>query len=299
MSMCNFRLKKRSADNLFAIGLIAPLFILLGFLIIYPICSAIAFSLTDLSLLRPTVKWVGPANFSYLIHNRVFWEVLGNTVLLSFVPVIFQVLIGLFLAILLNEKVIRGRYIFRGIIFLNWVLPWIVVALLWMWMFNEEYGIINYVLRTMRVIKEFLPWLGKPTLARIALIITNIWRGIPFMMLMFLAGLQAIPKDVDEAATVDGAGRIERFLTITLPFLRPIIMIASLLSIMRMFNNFQLIWIMTQGGPLYSTTTFPIFTYQLAFGELSLAKGSAVGVIWLGFLLLFSLFYVRLGKGVY
>jgi len=281
------------SNTKFLIALLSPAIVLIGFVVIYPLLQAFYLSFTDYSLLKMDLKWQGLLNFFEIFKDKCFWEVVFNTAVISFSAVIFQVIFGLIMALLLDQK-IKGRNLFRGIVLINWVIPLVVVSLLWMWIFDSEYGIFNYLLTSIGVISEYAVWLGRPFLAKLAIIITEIWRGVPFMMVMFLAGLQTIPRHIVEAAEMDGVTSFSKFWNITLPYITPIGMIASLLSVVRLFQEFDIIYIMTGGGPLFSTTTLSIHVYKTAFNTMEMGRASAMGIIWLLFLSFFALLYSKL-----
>lgn len=283
----------RKNNTKFIIGLLAPAISIVGLVIIYPIIQAIYVSLTNYSLASTSVEWIGFKNFIDVLSNKTFWEVILNTVIISGSAVFFQAFFGLIMALLLDQE-IKGKNFFRGLILINWVIPLIVVALLWMWIFDPEYGIFNFLLNKIGLLETYKVWLGRPILAKISIIITETWRGIPFMMVMFLAGLQTIPKSIVESAQIDGAGPLAKFYYITLPYVKQIGMIASMLSLIRLFQEFDIIYIMTGGGPLYSTTTMSIHIYNTAFNSLNMSKASSMGVIWLIFISCFALVYSKI-----
>ncbi len=169
-----------------------------------------------------------------------------------------------------------------------------VVALLWMVMYNSEFGILNYFLQAAGLTDNNLAWLADPGLAKLAIIIIYAWRGVPFFMVMILAALQTIPKDIVEASKIDGAGAYKRFLAITLPFITGVLTLCCLLAIVRLFQDITQIFILTQGGPLYSTTTFAVYVYQNAFVNFDMGRAFAVGITWMLLLSVIAIFYVRL-----
>jgi len=225
--------------------------------------------------------------------DKLFWESLGHTLVYAFGVMIISFVIGFALALLLNRK-IRFRGIFRTLFFIPWVVPSVVISLLGMWMFNQSYGVINYLLQALGLIKEFLPWLQRTNLAMWTVIIVTVWKTFPFMMIMLLSGLQTIPREQVEAALIDGANRLQVFRHVTLPNLQEIIMIVTLLDIIWEFQDFTFIWILTKGGPVNATTTWPIYVYRTAFKTYEVGYASAIGTLWLIALAIFSVFYVRI-----
>jgi multiple sugar transport system permease protein len=169
-----------------------------------------------------------------------------------------------------------------------------VVALLWMVIYNSEFGILNYCLQAAKLTDHNLVWLADLGLAKLAIIIIYAWRGVPFFMVMILAALQTIPQDIVEASKIDGAGAYKRFFAITLPYITGVLTLCCLLSIVRLFQDITQIFILTQGGPLYATTTFAVYVYQNAFVNFDMGRASAIGVTWMLLLSIIAIFYVRL-----
>jgi multiple sugar transport system permease protein len=193
---------------------------------------------------------------------------------------------------LLDQNLPFGR-ILKGISLIPWIVPYIVVAFLFSFMFNYDVGVFNFILRSLRLIDENLAWLADPSLSMAAVITANIWNQTPFYMLMFLAGLQGIPIELKEAAKIDGANTIQVFGYITLPHMQNIMVITTILMLIRNFNNFPLIWVMTGGGPIYSTSTLVIYIYRMAFSEFNFGYAATIGVIWLIILIVMTAIYVR------
>jgi multiple sugar transport system permease protein len=206
--------------------------------------------------------------------------------------VVLGFLAGLVLAVLLDQN-LPGIRVLRGLSLLPWIVPYIVVAFLFLYMFSFDVGVINFLLRLLGGTGENIAWLAAPDTAMIAVITANVWNQTPFYILMFLAGLQTIPAELKEAARIDGAGPVQVFRNITVPHLQNIMVIATILMLIRNFNNFPLIWVMTQGGPVNSTTTLVIYIFRLAFSEFNFGYAAAVGVLWLGLLLVITAWYVR------
>jgi len=293
-----FRKQSHLPDSQFGLVLLIPAIFVIGFVIVFPLLQAVGYSFTDKTVLWPQIHWKGLDNYKRLFSDVVFWEVFYNTVVICFASMTIQLILGLFLALLLNQP-IKGRNLLRGMFLNIWVIPFIVVALLWMWLFNAEYGLINYLLREFRLIKKFVPWFALEGGAKVAIVVTYAWRGTPFSMIMLLAGLQTIPEEIMDAAKMDGAGPLARFIHVILPHLRQVIVIISLLSVIQLFQNLIVPFVLTRGGPIYSTTTFSLHVYKTAFTSFRMGEAAAIGCIWLIFLFLFSVFYlaVFLRKG--
>ncbi len=273
--------------------LIAPSLVVMGVIILYPLLNSLWLSLFNYQLTRPDAfAFTLTQNYLRVIHDDTFWIAFKNTTVFTFFTVVISLVLGLIMALAIDQLPKRFTSL-RGIILVPWVIPGIVVGYLFMYMFDVEVGIFNYVLQKLHVIQQFLPWLMNGDLAMIAIIVAHVWNQAPFYMLMFTAGLKAIPEDVKEAAYVEGASRWQEFWHVTMPHLKGILVITSLLMVIRNFNNFPIIFTMTGGGPVYTTTTSVIYIYRLAFEQYDMGYASAVGIIWVIVLLILSIFYVR------
>ena len=273
--------------------LLLPAIAIGGTVLIYPLVNGFVLSFTSFKLFDPRYTWVGFENYLRNFQNPIYWEIFSNSITIVFSAVIFQLLFGLAVALALNQP-IRGRALFRGLVFLIWIIPEIVVALLWMIMYNSEFGILNFILREAGVVTEFVNWLGDPIPAQLSLIIVYAWRGIPFFMVMILAALQTVPTAVVDAAKIDGANAPQRFWIIVMPFIRDIVILCCLLSSVRLFQDITQIFILTNGGPIYSTTTLAMHVYKQAFVAYQMGDAAAVGVTWLLFLFILAILYIRL-----
>lgn len=283
-----------SGLRLVIIFLLPSIFVVM-FTLGYPICYGIWISLQKYSLIggREEAFFVGISNFLYaFIRDPLFWESLKNTLIYSLGTVGVSFIVGFSIALALH-KPIAGRGFWRTLFFFPWVVPGVVVSLLFMWMFNANYGVINYFLLKLGVIEEYIGWLLRPNLAMLVLILITSWKLSPFMMVMLLAGLQTIPKEQVEAAIVDGASGIQLFRYVTIPHLKEVIMIVTLIGLIWEFQEFTYIWVITKGGPVTATTTLPIYIYKTAFRFYDMGYASAIGVIWMVSVLIFSIFYIK------
>jgi multiple sugar transport system permease protein len=287
--------RSRSARNevFFAGVLLLPAVAILALVIFYPLVQALLLSLKDASLLNATVApFTGLDNYKQLLGDEVFWTAVKNTFVLTTVSIGGSLVLGMSFALVLNEN-LPFRNFFRGIALIPWVVPGVVVALLTLYMFNSQVGVIDYVLVQLGVTERFVDWFGSTRNALWAIILANIWNQTPFYMLMVLAGLQTVPEDEYDAAKVDGANVLQRFRYVTLPNIRGVLAIVIALQVIWNFNNFDLIWATTEGGPVNATTTLTVHVYRMAFKSLDLGYAAAIGVVMLVALLLFSVFYVR------
>ncbi len=272
---------------------LTPALVVLGFVILYPLARGIYLSTLNYSLIDPAGPTpAGLNNYAHILQDNVFWQSLLNTFVFSGASVVCGFLGGLVLAILLDQNLPFGR-ILRGLCLVPWIIPFIVVGFLFTYMFNFDAGVVNFILRALGAIDSNQAWLARPDLSMITVIIANVWNQTPFYMLMLLAGLQAIPSELKEAACIDGANPLQVFRSITLPHLQNIIVITTILMLIRNFNNFPLIWVMTQGGPIYSTTTLVVYIFRLAFSDFNFGYAATVAVIWLVMLMAMTAFYVR------
>lgn len=233
------------------------------------------------------------SNYFEVIKDPVFLIMLKNTVIWTIFSVVGQLLLGLLVAILLNQ-IKKGEVIYRSIIL---ILPWatldIVAGVTWKWMFNDMYGVINDLLMKFGFISDYISWLAYPNLALTAVIIANIWKGFSLSGLFFLAGLQAIPNQLYEAAEIDGANAFQKFTHITIPQLKPILITTLMFTTIWTINYFPLIYTMTGGGPGYGTETFVTYIYRISFKFLDYNKAAALSNILFVIILLISLLYLR------
>ncbi len=286
------------SDQRYAAAFLAPTLAILALVVFYPLATVLASSLRDANLLaRAGGRFVGLGNFVRLLTlDEVFPTAVLNTVIFTASSVVGAFVVGFALALALSGRVpLRG--FLRGIALIPWVIPGVIVALLTLYMFNGEVGIVNFTLRSLGLIRHFIPWFARERAALAALVVANVWNQTPFYFLMLLAGLQTQPEELVEAAKMDGAGVVLRFLNVTVPHLKGIIMIITALMVIWNFNNFDLIWATTQGGPVDATMTLSIYTYRQAFLSFQFGYSTAISVVWLLGLLAFSVFYIRVMEG--
>ncbi|ACL68840.1 binding-protein-dependent transport systems inner membrane component [Halothermothrix orenii H 168] len=245
-------------------------------------------------LIRPWegTKFVAFSNYFKLLSSGDFWSSFSRTIGWTVSSVIGKTVIGLIIALLLNKK-FRGRGIYRTLILVPWVTPQVIGAIVWKWIYNGEYGMLNYVLIKLGFLEQGHSWLGNPDTAFLSCLIDDIWVGIPFMSIVFLAGLQAIPQEMYEAAQVDGAGKLKQLFFITLPQLKPVFLTATILSTIWTFNSFNIIWTLTRGGPVNATEILVVKTYKTAFQKFNIGLGSTYAVIIFIILMIFSITYWR------
>jgi multiple sugar transport system permease protein len=273
--------------------LVSPALFLLVLVIGFPVARTIQLSLWEykLSQLWKT-RFVGLQNYVELFKDPRFWNSGWNTIVYIVGTTVGIMLIGLAMALVMNRQ-FAGRGIVRSLILIPWAMPPIIVSRTWAWIFDGLYGIANYVLQSMGIIDQPIPWLNEIPDAMVAVQISAIWRGAPFAALLLLAGLQTIPSELYEAADIDGADVWQKFRRITLPSLRSTIGVTLLFTTLNAFKAFDIIYGMTKGGPLESTETMMLYSYMHLFTFLRFGYGSASVLIIVLFCLLFSVVYVR------
>ncbi|MBD8891228.1 carbohydrate ABC transporter permease [Roseibium litorale] len=280
---------KRSAV-IFAWMLLLPAVLYISAIVIYPLIDTVNLSFTNASL-RKTYKYVGWLNYDK-IFNETFAAVIIRTFIWTFFSVLIKMIIGTFGAIMLNTAV-PGRALFRILTMPPWIVPMAIGIFMWGWMYNGQFGMISGMLQNWGLVDGPVAFLAYGTTAFWATIVTDVWIGVPMVTLYMLASIQAIPQDLYEAAWTDGAGRMYRFRRITLPLLVPSLITMSMISLISTFNSFDIIWILTQGGPSGSTTTMIIDTYKTAIGSYKYGEGAARAVLICIFLSIFCFFYFR------
>lgn len=284
-------------EGIEGLALYAPSLLLIFFVVLYPIGYAFYLSLYSYHLINlSNVHFVGLANYLTILGDSRFWLALGRGLIFTFGSLIPQIVLGLAFAQLLNHPLLRLKTLWRGLVIMPWLIPVVTAAIIFRWMFNDIYGIANYLLLNLGIIDRPIAWLANGTSAMALLIVANVWHGIPLMTVMFLAGLQSIPEELHEAAHIDGANGWQDYFRVTLPLLMPVVMIAGVLRTVWMFNYFDLPWIMTMGGPAGATTTPPIYAYLTTFSGYRLGQGAAITVLLFFVLLGMALVYFRVQR---
>jgi multiple sugar transport system permease protein len=273
----------------------AALFLLV--FLTYPLGLGVWLGFTDAKIGRPGI-FIGLENYAFLMGDRIFWLSVFNTVLYTTIASVLKFALGLWLALLLNEH-LPYKSFFRAIILLPWVVPTVLSALAFWWMFDAQFSIISWILMEVGLISAPINFLGDPTNARASVIAANVWRGIPFVAISLLAGLQTIPASLHEAAALDGATSWQRFRNVTLPLLTPIIAVVMTFSVLFTFTDFQLIYVLTKGGPVNATHLMATLSFQRGISGGQLGEGAAIAVAMIPFLLaaiLFSFFGLQRRK---
>jgi multiple sugar transport system permease protein len=265
-------------DGAAAFVFLLPLFVMVGGLIVYPFYRAVWLSFTD-KLVGYPERFVGLRNYLYLIHDDAFWSVVGNSVVFTIASVALKLLTGLAMALVLHATW-RWRNFFRGLFLLPWITSTVIIALTWRWMFDAfpGRGFFNSLLIDTGLLGHPVAFMATPTGAMLAVIVANWWRGFPFFGVSYLAAMQSIPVALYEAAAVDGASRWGRFWHVTLPGLKHIMIVTLLLSFIWTINDFNIIYVMTRGGPGTATQVFATYSYDVAFNQLRWGRGVTISI---------------------
>ncbi|MBJ7901139.1 MAG: ABC transporter permease subunit [Cyanobacteria bacterium RI_101] len=264
--------------------MLAPALLLLALVFLLPLLQALWLSFQSQNLdtqLRPV--FAGLQNWRRLGGDSRLWQSLGQTLVFSVISVSLELLLGLGTALILNQN-FRGRGVVRAIAILPWALPTAIISVAWVWIFNDQYGLINDLLLRLGVISQGINWLGEQPWATTAVILADVWKTAPFITLILLAGLQAIPPELYEAHALDGAGPWQSFVRLTLPLLAPQIFVALLFRFAQAFGVFDLIQVMTGGGPAGSTETVAVYIYNMTLRYLDFGYGAALVVAAFGLL---------------
>lgn len=259
--------------------MVIPALLVLALVFVYPIGRAFWLSLFTENLgtqLQPIFS--GVSNYGRMLGDGRFWQTMGNTAIFTAASVFLEVLLGLGIALVLNQS-FRGRGVVRTIAIIPWALPTAVMGLAWAWIFNDQYGVVNDILQRLGLINTSINWLGDPTLAMVALILADVWKTTPFISIILLAGLQSIPADLYEAHGIDGANPWQSFYQITLPLILPQILISLLFRFAQAFGIFDLVQVMTGGGPAGATETVSIYIYATVMRYLDFGYGAALVVV--------------------
>lgn len=290
----NGRLGSRLGDRAFGLLLTLPGLALLGAVVLYPLIAALVTAFFRQSLLTPGRTFVGVDNIAAVLGDD-FFTLLRQTMVFTLGSTVIPFVVGFALALALNTR-LRGARTLRGLFLIPWLIPGVVVSFLWMWIFNANYGVLNALLEGVGAIDDPQAWLARPGTAMMAVIVAKSWQSFPWMMVMLLAGLQTVPGELHEAAEIDGAGTIRRFFAITVPHLKGIIGLVVLLEFIWNFQHFDIIYVLTGGGPAGTTQTFATAVYETAFRGYDLGKAGALGLLWMVLLMVLVVVYVRFSE---
>jgi multiple sugar transport system permease protein len=264
------------SEALTGYGLISPAVFLMLVLLAYPFALAVSISLSDRVLGEPG-KFIWLGNFIKLLGDSLFRQTVLNSFIYTVSTVFLKLVLGIILALLLNQDM-PCRNLIRGILLLPWIVPTSLSVLTWLWMFDSLFSVVNYILLGLGLISKKIPWLGDPFWAMVSVITVNTWRGLPFFAISILAGLMAIPRFLYEAADVDGAQGWLKFWYVTLPLLQPVIAVVLLFTTIWTFSDFQIVYILTHGGPINATQIFATMAYDVALVAGRIGEGSAINL---------------------
>jgi multiple sugar transport system permease protein len=265
-------------ENSLGLILMFPAIAILVTFIAYPFLLGIWYSLINARIGVPG-EFVGLNNFIANAQNGIFQQTMRNTFLYTGVATVFKLVLGMALALLMNQHFPFKNWVRAGLL-LPWIIPTALSTLAWLWIFDATYGIISWALKNAGLIRTNIPFLGDPTLAMGSVIAVNIWRGTPFFAIALLAGLQTIAQDLYEAAAIDGASALQRFRHVTLPLIMPVLTIVTLFSVIWTFADFQLVYVLTRGGPVNSTHLLATLAYQIGMTAGELSNGAAIS-LWM------------------
>jgi multiple sugar transport system permease protein len=273
--------------------LLAPALGFIALFILYPLALNLYTSFQHRVFTEPTEnRFVGIANYLTVAKDPTFWLVVRQSAVWVIGSLACQFVLGLALALLLNER-FPARGLYRSLILSPWAISGVIIAIMWKWMYNPQVGVLNELLVRLGLVSQRLALLADPSTALPAVMLTNIWRGTPFFAVMLLAALQAVPKALYEAAAMDGAGAWQRFLHVTLPSILPMVFAALLLRTIWIFNDVDLIFVMTDGGPVRASETLATFLYKKASRDLDFGMGSALAMVMFAILMTITALYYR------
>lgn len=268
---------------------LAPSILILLLVAAWPLARTFWFSFTDASLTLEDVQWVGLQNFADVLEDEDWWTSVRNTLFFTGISVTLETILGLGIALLLHNP-FAGRSLLRTAVMVPWAIPTVVSAKMWSWMFHDLYGVINDILMKLRLIQEPIAWMADSSLSMMAIIFVDVWKTTPFMTLLILAGLQSIPTQVYQSAAVDGASAFRTFWKITLPLLKPALVVAIIFRCLDALRIFDLVYVMTSNSR--ETSTMSVYARENMIDFQNLGYGSAVSVLIFGFIALFTIIYV-------
>ena len=264
-----------------------PLLVIITCLVIYPAFYSIWLSMLN----KSQTRFIGLGNYRFLMTRDVFWMVVQQSAIFAISAVLFKALIGLVTAHLINNLPVKGQRKWRGMLLVPWVIPLALSSLGWWWLFDPTHSAFNYVLQELGFSE--IPWLSDPYWARFSVILVNVWYGAPFFLIMYLAALKSVPEQLYEAAAIDGASAWQKFVHITLPMMRNIMAITILFSLIVTFANFDIVQIMTAGGPRNMTHVFATYAFMLGIRSGDLPLGSATSLFMFPILAIAAVFILR------
>jgi len=286
--------RRKRNDNLFTILMILPAGLIMAVVTVYPLIRSLIISMLHWDLKKPELihPFVFLENYKYVLSDPTFWQSAKATGFYVLGAVSLNIILALAIALLLNREFV-GRNMVRMLALLPWAIPGVVNGIMWKWILNPSYGALNGLLLQLGIIDKYVVWMGTPAGAMIMAILADVWKETPFIMLLMLAALQTIPKDLYEAATVDGANVFKSFWHITIPLIKPTLFVALTLRTIWALKSFDLIYTLTAGGPSGGTTVIGYYTYLKTFVSLNLGRGSAVAYLMTAVVAILVILYQR------
>ena len=283
----------KRADSRIGILFIVPFAVAALVFMVYPVAEAVRLAFYHHNPLNPEAStFAGLDNFRALAADPLFWQAFRQAAVWTFSSIVLQTVIGVALALLLHLP-LRGISVFRGLLLFPYIVPTVVIALILQWMLNADLGVVNWSLRGAGLIDENIYWLASPAMAMLSTIALNVWKYTPFVTICVLARLQTIPLELYDAAKVDGAGAVRRFVDITLPQLAEVLAVVVIFRTIWTFNKFEEIYLLTRGGPGTSTFNLAIYSFEQSVASLKMGVGAATGVVMMALLFVGSLIYMR------
>ncbi len=286
--------KRKRSDTLFTVLLLLPAGIIMAAVTIYPLVRSFIISLLRWDLTKPNIAhdFVWFENYKYVLNDPTFWQSAKVTLFFVLGAVSLNIILAFAIALLLNREFV-GRNLIRMLALLPWAVPGVVNGIMWKWILNPSYGALNGLLYSLGIIDKYVIWLGTPASALLMCILADVWKEMPFIMLLLLAALQTIPKDLYEAAKVDGANAFQAFWNLTIPMVKPTLFVAITLRTIWALKSFDLIYTLTAGGPSSGTSVIGYYTYVKTFVSLNLGRGSAVAYIMTAVVAVLVVLYQR------
>lgn len=275
---------------------LAPTLLLMAVFLYYPMVGTVIESFRDTSFINPTPRFVGFEIYEKILASRDFHEILRNSIIWTLGVVILQNLVGFAAAVLLNQG-LPMQGVLRALVLMPFILPGVVTAILWRFMYDPQLGLINALMMRFGLFDDGAAWLASSSTAMAAVIFVAIWKGFPFSMLIYLAALQNVDQSQIEAATLDGAGRIRRLFDVTIPAIKDVILVNIVLTLILTFNYFDIVWVLTRGGPQNATHIFPTKIFETGFGQFRFGEAATYGVFSIIVLAMFVALYVIIQKG--
>jgi multiple sugar transport system permease protein/N,N'-diacetylchitobiose transport system permease protein len=291
--MRSVMMPKRNSETTFAYAIASPALLIVAGVVLLPLATTLVYSLLNLQLTSVSRgHFVGLANYKDILSSREFWAALGRTAYFTVASTALETVLGLFIALLLNESFPGVRFL-RSVVILPWAIPTIVNGSLWKWIYNGEYGIMNALFLKLGLIGEYRSWLSDPFAAMNLVVVADAWKMTPLAAIFFLAALQSVNRATYEAATVDGAGVLRRFFSLTLPYMTPTILVVLVMRTVEKFKAFDVFYMITRGGPANGTKVLMYETYLKAFTNLDYSGASTYGYLFVIIIASLTAVYIK------